>query len=147
MYIHKDEEERLLFFGERRKKKYKEKKNTLSYWKDLVRYYWERLVLHIAVYFFVVFALLFVCLLSQLCFLLNEKNVWMVCISRKGENQICVILFVRFRIPHIFIHITVTSLTFKPSFVRGLSNPHIGLRPYLEKLKIRVETCYTVNTI
>ena len=27
-----------------------------------------------------------------------------------------------------------------PSFVRGLSNPQIGLRPYLEKLKIRVET-------
>ena len=26
------------------------------------------------------------------------------------------------------------------SFVRGLSNPQIGLRPYLEKLKIRVET-------
>ena len=30
-----------------------------------------------------------------------------------------------------------------PSFVRGLNNPHIGLRPYLEKLKIRVETRYT----
>ena len=49
-------------------------------------------------------------------------------------------MFVRFRIPHVFIHITLTSLTFKPSFVRCLSNPHIGLCLYLEKLKIRVET-------
>ena len=31
-----------------------------------------------------------------------------------------------------------------PSFVRGLSNPQIGLRPYLEKLKIRVETRYNI---
>ena len=30
-----------------------------------------------------------------------------------------------------------------PSFVRGLSNPQIGHRPYLEKLKIRVETRYS----
>ena len=63
--------------------------------------------------------------------------------KEKEKNQLRVILFVWFRIPHVSIHITLTSLTFKPSFVRGLSNPHIGLRPYLEKLKIRVETRYT----
>ena len=68
-------------------------------------------------------------------------------IKKRKKNQLRVILFVRFRIPHVFIHITLTSLTFKPSFVRGLSNPHIGLRPYLEKLKIRVETRYNIQTL
>ena len=65
----------------------------------------------------------------------------------KKKKQLRVILFVQFRIPHVFFHITSTSLTFKPSFVRGLSNPHIGLRPYLEKLKIWVETRYTRQQI
>ena len=64
--------------------------------------------------------------------------------KEKEKKQLRVILFVRFRIPHVFIHITLTSLTFKPSFIRGLSNPHIGLRRYLEKLKIRVETRYNI---
>ena len=64
--------------------------------------------------------------------------------KKKKKKQLRVILFVRFRIPHVSIQITLTSLTFKPSFVRGLNNPHIGLRPYLEKLKIRVETPYTL---
>ena len=65
--------------------------------------------------------------------------------KEKEKNQLRVILFVRFRIPLVFIHITLTSLTFKPSFVRGPNNPHIGLRPYLEKLKIRVETRNTIK--
>ena len=64
--------------------------------------------------------------------------------KEKEKKQLCVILFVRFRNPHVSIHITLTSLTFKPSFVRGFSNPHIGLRPYLEKLKIRVETRHNI---
>ena len=62
--------------------------------------------------------------------------------KEKEKNQLRVILFVRFRIPHVLIHNTSTSLIFEPSFVRGLNNPHIGLLPYLEKLKIRVETRY-----
>ena len=71
----------------------------------------------------------------------------MIHIYKKGENQLRIILFVRFRIPHVFIHNTSTSLTLKPSFVRGLSNPQIGHRPYLEKLKIRVETRYTGHSL
>ena len=30
----------------------KKKKKTLSYWKDIVKYYWKRLALHISVYIF-----------------------------------------------------------------------------------------------
>ena len=67
--------------------------------------------------------------------------------KEKEKNQLRVILFVRFRISHVFIHITLTSLTFKPSFIHGLSNPYIGLRPYLEKLKIRVEPRYSIFMI
>ena len=63
--------------------------------------------------------------------------------KEKKKTQLRVILFVQFRIPHVFFHITSTSLTLKPSrFVRSPSIRNIGLRPYLEKLKIRVETRY-----
>ena len=42
----------------------------------------------------------------------------------------------------LFVFMDVQILTLKPSFVSGPNNPHIGLRPYLEKLKIRLETRY-----
>ena len=64
--------------------------------------------------------------------------------KEKEKKQLRVILFVRFRNPHVSIHITLTSLTLKPSrFDRSPCIRNIGLRPYLEKLKIRVETRHT----
>ena len=99
------------------------KRKTLSYWKDIVRYYWERLVLHISVFFF------FFCIRFALCLsvvtvvsFLKIKKCKNDTYIKKGENQLRVILFVRFRIPHVCSHITSTSLTLKPSrFVRSLS--------------------------
>ena len=92
----------------------------------------------------------FVLCLSVVIVVLSFK--WKKCmndtyIKKRKKTQLRFILFVRFRITLVFIHITLTSLTFKPSFVRGPNNPHIGLRPYLEKLKIRVETRHSWKKI
>ena len=139
MYIHKDEEERLLFFGERRKKNFvllEGPSQTLL---------GANCPPHFCIFFC---CIRFVLCLSVVTVVLSFK--WKKCMNdtyikkRKKKKQLRVILFVRFRNPHVSIHITLTSLTFKPSFVRGLSNPHIGLRPYLEKLKIWVETRYNI---
>ena len=67
--------------------------------------------------------------------------------KEKEKKQLRVILFIRFRNPHVSIHITLTSLTLKPSrFFRSPYIRNIGLRPYLEKLKIRVETRHIINS-
>ena len=46
---------------------------------------------------------------------------------------------------HLY-HVDLFNLE-TPSFVHGLSNPRIGLRPYLKKLKIWVETRNSLHKV
>ena len=91
---------------------------------------------HFCIFFFVIFVLLFFCLLLQLCFLYNKKkckndtrikNRW----KPTTRHIVCPVQ----NPPRVHsYHVDLFNLD-TPSFVRGLSNPHIGHRPYLEKLK------------
>ena len=117
----------------------------MSYWKDIARYYWERLVLHISVHFLLYsFSSLFVCCYSCAFFKIKKcKNDTYIKKRRKPTTRhiVCPVQNTpRVHSYHVdlFNHET-------PSFVRGLSNPHIGLHPYLEKLKIRVKTRNSIN--
>ena len=115
-------------------------KRTLSYWEDIVRYYWERLVLQISVYFLLyLFCSLFVCGYSCAFFKI-KKCKDDTYIKKRRKPSTCYIVCPVQNSPHVHsYHVDLFNLE-TPSFVRGLSNPHIGHRPYLEKLKIRVET-------
>ncbi len=132
----------LIFFWVKIKKKNKQKKKYFVLLEGPSQtLLWANCPPHFCIFFC---CIRFVVCLSVVTVVLSFK--WKKCMNNTyiKKRFFFFLFFVQFRNPHVSIHITLTSLTFKPSFVRGPNNPHTGLRPYLEKLKIRVETHYNM---
>ena len=78
--------------------------------------------------FFVVFVLLFVCLLSQLCFILNEKKCMNDTYIKKRKEKKTTPRYI------------VCPVQKYPTCAVTSRRRYMGPRLYLEKLKIRFET-------